>query len=159
MTETTDRLTGLLTDDYLRSDLDMEFQRARRFNRDLSFILIEPVVDDATRADVAYTVLKAVARESTSKLRDIDIAVRWGQQVLIVLPETGRSGAETVEHKIRDSFGQLVFKHPEDGRDISVALRSIVLVFPHDGSDKETLLYLLRDRLQTSGDQSAAPST
>jgi diguanylate cyclase (GGDEF)-like protein len=145
-----DRLTGLMTDQYLRGDLDMEFQRARRFNRELSFILLEPLIDDAARADMLYTVLKGLARSTDALIRDIDIAVRWGQQVLLVLPETGRSGAETVEGKVRENFSQLQFKHPETGAEIAVSVRSVVIVFPHDGADKETVLYNLREGIQSA---------
>lgn len=155
-----DKLTGLITDQYLRGDLDMEFQRARRFNRELAFILLEPFIDDPSRADMLYSVLKALARSADAKIRDIDISVRWGHQVLLVLPETGRAGAETVQSKIAESFGETKFTHPESGREIPVILRSVVCVFPHDGADKETILYNLREGLQSAaqGGSPAAPS-
>jgi len=159
MADTTDRLTGLLADDFLRRELDLECERARRFGRELAFVLVEPAVDDAVRADMTYLVLKTVAREAGLKVRDIDKSVRWGQQVLLLLPETGRAGAETVLQKIVESFGRIVFKHPEDGRVIPVALKTSVLVFPHDGTEKETILYNLREGLQLApGSQTAAPS-
>lgn len=156
----TDRLTGLLTDEYLRDDLDLEFQRARRFKRELSFMLFEPCIGDAASADMAYSVLKSVARQAAPKIRDIDTGVRWGQRILVVMPETGRAGAEVVEKKIRDGFSKLVFKHPETEREVPVKLRSAILVYPQDGADKDALLNNLRERLQAaSSGQSTASTT
>lgn len=138
----------MTTDRYLRGDLDTEIARARRFNRELAFILFEPDIDDPARNDYVYPVLKGLARTIEPTIREIDISVRWGQQVLLVLPETGRAGAETVQAKVSERFAQLKFEHPVSGRDLPVALRSVVLVFPHDGDDKETVLYDLRQKLQ-----------
>ena len=157
-----DRLTGMTTDQYLRSDLDNEIQRARRFNRELAFILFEPCLDDAARSDMLYTILKGLGRTIDPVIRDIDISVRWGQQVLLVLPETGRTGAETVQSKIVEKFTQLTFSHPESGLAVAVDLRSVILIFPHDGSDKETLLYNLREQMQAQAsteDSSAAETS
>lgn len=155
-----DRLTGMTTDQYLRGDLDTEMARARRFNRELAFILFEPYIDDPARNDYLYPVLKGLARTIEPTIRDIDISVRWGQQVLLVLPETGRAGAETVQGKVVERFAQLKFEHPESGRELPVTLRSVVLVFPHDGGDKETILYNLREKVQAKPqeDSPEAPS-
>ena len=155
-----DRLTGMATDQYLRGDLDMEFQRARRFSRELAFILFEPYIDDPARNDHVYPVLKALARSIESAIRDIDISVRWGHQVLLVLPETGRPGAETVQSKVAERFGQLKFTRAESEAELPVLLRSVVLIFPHDGADKETILYNLREKMQAAvqGDAAAEPT-
>lgn len=154
-----DKLTGLLTDEYLRGELDVEFQRARRFSHEVSFILIEPVIRDAARGDILYTVLRALARSTDAMIRDIDVVVRWGQQVLLVLPETGKVGAERVEAKVRENFATVQFKHPETGALIPATLRSVLLVYPHDGADKETVLYNLRERLHEAATQDdPAPS-
>lgn len=155
-----DRLTGMATDQYLRGDLDNEMARARRFNRELAFILFEPCIDEPARNDHLYPVLKGLARTIEPTIRDIDISVRWGQQVLLVLPETGRAGAETVQAKVAERFALLKFEHAESGRELLVTLRSVVLIYPHDGGDKETILYNLRERVQSlpQGGSSETPS-
>jgi len=156
-TEARDRLTGLFTDQYLRLGLDQEFQRAKRFKRDLSFILSEPVIPEDTRADMLYTVLKALAKTCEARIRQIDTGVRWGQQVLLVLPETGRDGANRVASKIFEHFQRHKFYHPDSGKKIEVALKQVLMVFPQDGADKETILYNLRESLETA--ETTAPES
>jgi PleD family two-component response regulator len=145
----------LHTDHYLRVDLDEEFMRARRFSRDLAFILIEPLIPGEVRADMLYNVLKFLARSCEQRIRQIDKGVRWGQQILLVLPETAREGAERLAQKIRERFEQQAFIHPDTGNDIEVDLKTSILVYPHDGADKETILYNLRESLLDSTE--AAP--
>lgn len=153
-----DKLTGMITDQYLRGDLDTEIQRARRFNRELAFILFEPFIDDPARADHLYPVLKGLGRTIEPLIRDIDVSVRWGQQVLLVLPETGRAGAETVQSKVTEKFSLLKFTHTDSDRALPVSLRSVVLVFPTDGGDKETLLYNLRENIKPQVEEESTPS-
>jgi diguanylate cyclase (GGDEF)-like protein len=153
-TDAKDRLTGLYTEDYLRVGLDQEFMRSRRFNRELAFILLEPVIPQEVRADMLYAVLKFLAKSCEAQTRQIDTGVRWGQQVLIVLPETAREGADRVAAKVREHFKQQVFTHPDTQQPITVVLKIVVMVFPEDGPDKETILYNLREQIQ----QVEAPS-
>lgn len=154
-----DRLTGLFTEEYLRLGLDQEFMRARRFNRELSFILLEPVIPNEVKADMLYAVLKYLAKSVEAQTRQIDTAVRWGQQALVVLPETAREGAERVADKIREHFGHQVFSHPDSGNVIPVTLKIGMLVFPKDGPDKETILYNLRENLQAEEAAGQAPAS
>lgn len=148
MSEGKDRLTGLFTEDYLRVGLDQEFMRSRRFNRELAFILLEPAIPAEVRADMLYAVLKFLAKSVEAMTRQIDTGVRWGQQILVVLPETGNEGAGRVADKIREHFRQQTFTHPDTGAAIEVGLKSVLLVFPQDGPDKETILYNLREAIQ-----------
>ncbi|MBM3461463.1 MAG: diguanylate cyclase [Armatimonadetes bacterium] len=145
-----DRLTQLYTEEYLRMGLDQEFMRSRRFSRDLAFILLEPVIPAEARADMLYAVLKFLAKSVEAQTRQIDTGVRWGQQILVVLPETVRDGADRVGEKIGEHFARHTFTHPDSGVVIPVGLKVTVLVFPTDGSDKETILYNLRENIQAA---------
>ena len=57
-----DNLTNLLHEEYLEEGLEDEMSRARRFGRDLSLLLLEPIIPEKLKPDMLYVVLKALAQ-------------------------------------------------------------------------------------------------
>jgi diguanylate cyclase (GGDEF)-like protein len=94
-----DQLTGCFNRAYAIESLGSELQRARRSGRPLSIMMFD--VDSLKRVNDTYghltgdALLAAVAGEVTTTLRASDIKCRWGgDEFLIILPDTPRSGAE-----------------------------------------------------------------
>src|SRR5262249_8889448 len=94
-----DQLTGCFNRAYAIESLGSELQRSRRTGRPLSVMMFD--VDQLKHINDDYgnltgdAVLAAVAGQVTATLRASDIKCRWGgDEFLIILPDTPRSGAE-----------------------------------------------------------------
>jgi len=94
-----DQLTGCFNRAYAIESLGSELQRSRRSGRPLSVMMFD--VDQLKRINddhghlMGDTLLAAVAGQVTATLRASDIKCRWGgDEFLIILPDTPRSGAE-----------------------------------------------------------------
>ncbi len=143
-----DNLTNLLHEEYLEEGLEDEMSRARRFGRDLSLLLLEPVIPEKLKPDMLYVVLKALARLSAKTTRQVDVGVRWGQQLLYVLPETSDEGARVASGKIAEAFGKQSFTEPNTGETFAGRIRASVVVYPREIEDRKALLENLRDNLK-----------
>ncbi|MHB2017003.1 MAG: diguanylate cyclase [Candidatus Xenobia bacterium] len=142
-----DRLTQLYTEEYLEEGFDAELTRARRYKHPLSLILLEPDIPEEFKADRLYASLKILARLAESQTRVMDIGIRWGQQILLVLPETPRDGAVRVVEKIRGAYENHALLKNDPDIKFPIRLRASVKAFPDHGQEKEQLLALLRDTM------------
>ncbi len=101
-----DQLTGLYNRRYLDEVLYKEIERTKRYNHDLSFIMID--IDHFKRVNDEYghqkgdEVLSNVSRIITESTRINDSVFRYGgEEICVVLPETNISNALIVAEKIR----------------------------------------------------------
>lgn len=101
----TDSLTGLYNRHKLNEVLETEVERARRYGRPLSLLMID--LDDLKRINDTHghlagdEVLKSLARIIRSRLRRVDIATRFGgDEFVIILPEADLNEARTVADRI-----------------------------------------------------------
>ncbi|MBL1271459.1 MAG: two-component system cell cycle response regulator [Marinobacter maritimus] len=106
---TTDQLTGLLNRRAMHHLLEKEHARARRYGTRYSLILGDldrfKLVNDRYGHNVGDIVLQETARRLGSQMRAQDVLCRWGgEEVLMLLPETGLEGAMQVAEKIRLSL-------------------------------------------------------
>ncbi len=145
-----DKLTQLYTEEYLGEGLDAELTRARRYKHPLSFILLEPDIPDENRADRLYPSLRILARIAEQQTRSMDVGVRWGQQILLILPETPVDGAGKVVDKIREAYENHTLLKDDPDIKFPIQLKASVRAFPDHGQEKEGLLSLLRDSLTAS---------
>src|SRR5450756_393413 len=85
----TDELTGMFNYRYLQQRLDDEIERARRYGRSLSLLMLD--ADDFKKfndthghlaGDVALTEIGEVLRDS---VRDIDVACRYGGEEFAIV--------------------------------------------------------------------------
>ena len=72
----TDKLTNLVHESELESQIEYELQRARRYAWDLSFILAEPVIPDGASADMNYPALRRLALTAKQIMRSVDKGIR-----------------------------------------------------------------------------------
>jgi diguanylate cyclase (GGDEF)-like protein len=103
---TTDRLTGALCYHYLRLRLEEELERAARYNRPLSLVLVD--IDDLRGVNDRYGwpagdfVLAQVAAVLMGGARMVDRVGRWaGGSFAMVLPETGVGAAFGLAERMR----------------------------------------------------------
>lgn len=159
MAQGKDVLTGLNNEAYLRTELDNELARARRFGREVGLLLLEPALPPEERGDMGYTALKVLARHVGENTRVIDEGVRWGHQIVVVLPETARDGVAVVEGKVRAAFESHEFKNVTTGEPFHALLASAILVYPSDGTDKMVLLEQLRTRMLSQAEGPSEPAS
>lgn len=144
-----DRLTKLYSEKYLKVGLDNEVDRAKRFSRELSLLLLSVELPQKLKQDMQYRVLKQLGGFIKMYTRKIDIGVRYSDSVLVILPETPLEGAKTAGVKIKEQLEKHIFIHTnEQGEEhkFNVAVSIRIAVYPHNGSDRLTLLdYLKKD--------------
>ncbi len=102
----TDELTGLYNRRYFLERWQWEYDRATRYQRDLSCLMIDvdgfKQVNDFLGHDAGDAVLKHVAQELRTQLRQADILARFGgDEFIVALPETSLAQATAVAEKLR----------------------------------------------------------
>jgi diguanylate cyclase (GGDEF)-like protein len=108
---TTDYLTGMINRRAMISLLEQEFKRIKRSGEDSSIILIDldhfKQVNDRFGHEMGDKLLMYVSQTLRSMLRDQDAVARWGgEEILILLPGTEKTGAKEVAEKIRLHFAE-----------------------------------------------------
>jgi len=148
----TDELTGMFNYRYLQQRLDDEIERARRYGRSLSLLMLD--ADDFKSfndthghiaGDVALAELGAVMRSS---VREIDIVCRYGgEEFSVILPETDSEGAFVVAEKIRENIATHLFADADGNRLVNITVSVGLATFPGGAPDKESLLRQADDAL------------
>ncbi len=105
---TVDGLTGLLNARAARARLAEVFAKALASNMAMSVIMFDidhfKKVNDTYGHEVGNEVLRYLATTARKKLRDTDIAGRYGgEEFIVVLPNTPASGAFDVAQRLRRS--------------------------------------------------------
>lgn len=114
---TQDSLTGLLNRGAFDHHLALEFDRSRRYRRPLALVMIDidyfKAVNDRYGHVTGDRVLSAVGQQFKSTLRTCDIAGRYGgEELAVVLPETGLEGAFLAAERARVAIEDLVVHDP-----------------------------------------------
>jgi two-component system, cell cycle response regulator len=141
----TDGLTGVWNRRYLQLTLTKEIERAQRFGRPLSVLLMDidhfKLVNDAHGHQVGDEVLVELTRRTMSTIRgQIDSLARYGgEEFIVVLPETPSDGAKVVADKILAVIRHRPFVEDADtGVPLTVSIG--VAAFPEDGSTADELV-------------------
>ncbi|MBI4687377.1 MAG: sensor domain-containing diguanylate cyclase [Nitrospirae bacterium] len=146
----TDGLTGLNNHRTFYEILGMELRRSRRYNRNLSLLMID--IDDFKKFNDTYghqagdAILKRLADVLLKNLRAIDSAARYGgEEFAVILPETPLDAAAAIAERIRDEASRSLCISRDEGLCITVSLG--VSVFPEDSIDKDGLIKAADDAL------------
>lgn len=118
-----DPLTGLHNRRMFEERMGHEFERARRYGRPLSVLMLD--VDDFKKINDRYghhwgdVVLQAVARVMGERTRKSDISARYGgEEFILMLPEIALEGAMQAAEKLRQEIASLKFD-PDSGPSFS----------------------------------------
>jgi two-component system, cell cycle response regulator len=156
----TDPLTGLWNYRYLRESLRREVERASRFGRMLTVLVLDldhfKEVNDTYGHTAGDAVLGEFARRVRLGLREVDVAFRQGgEEFVVLLPETDAYGGAIVAERLgaairdipvpidsrrTDAAGRLVDRIP-----ISVSIG--IAVYPEHGGTAQQVLDAADDAL------------
>jgi len=152
-----DDLTGLFNRRHFFDNLEKEIQRARRYRRVFSLLMLD--LDDFKgyndthghlRGDEA---LKEVARLLLANSRRADVVGRFGgEEFVVLLPEINKQGAAVVAEKMRAAVEQYSFfgREIQPGGRLTVTLG--LVTYPVDSEDGLELVDLA-DRALYAGKQ------
>ena len=140
---TIDGLTGLNNHRTFQERLEVEIDRAKRFGKELSLLLLD--IDYFKRLNDTYghrtgdEVLKRVACRLTESMRNIDFTARYGgEEFVVILPETPLEGALFSAERLRKAMMHHIFKTGTD--EISLTVSIGVATYPGDASQREDLI-------------------
>ncbi|OHD55633.1 MAG: hypothetical protein A2Y33_13440 [Spirochaetes bacterium GWF1_51_8] len=138
-----DELTGLYNHRFLREFLWKETKRSLRYHKSFTIVIID--IDDfeeinSTNGYLAGNeILQFVSKGLETNMRIEDIAARYGgDEFVLILPETPKSGALSFCRRIKElvEAGEVQY----GDRIIKVELSMGFASFPDDSSDPVTLL-------------------
>lgn len=131
----TDGLTGLYNHRHFRDHLQKEFDRASRYKLPLSCMIFD--VDDFKKLNDTYghlagdRVLKEIAERTMKCVRKSDLLARYGgEEFVLVMPQTGRDGAEVEGERIRAIIADSAFQGIADEHRVTIS--GGVSVLDHD---------------------------
>lgn len=116
----TDELTSLPNRRAVMRRLEEEIERARRYDRYLSLVILDldhfKTVNDTHGHTTGDQVLIATADAMDKVIRDLDLAGRMGgEEFAVILPETDLAGAHTMADRMRLEIGRRTHEAPGGG--------------------------------------------
>ena len=139
----TDPLTGAGNFRHLTATMAKEVERATRFNRPLSLLMLDldhfKQVNDTQGHAFGDAVLREFARRLAGCLREVDVVARYGgEEFVVVLPETAAEGASAVAARIVDAVRKEPFRAGGHTRTVTVSVG--VASFPDHGRTASELM-------------------
>lgn len=110
----TDPLTGLGNYRLLSTTLSREIERAQRFNRPLSVLMLDldhfKLVNDQHGHPRGDAVLRELSMRLQEQLREVDVPARYGgEEFAVILPETDEAGAVALTQRIGHALRSELF--------------------------------------------------
>jgi diguanylate cyclase (GGDEF)-like protein len=159
--EAKDQISGTLSKKRAADSLELELQRARRYNHQLALLLIAidgfPELVKNFGINEGKRILLRVSEIIAESIRGGDMALRHGEdQFSVILPETPLNGAMVVAERIRR--GVEVTKIETDlGIKLKVTASIAIAMFPDDAITNRDLTVLaegvLKKCLEEGGDR------
>jgi two-component system cell cycle response regulator len=139
----TDELTGLWNYRYFQMSLGKEIERAARFGRPLALLMLD--IDHFKRVNDEHghqrgdAVLAELATRVRTEIREVDALARYGgEELVLILPETGEDGAAHIADRICHVVRHLPFTG--NGEPLYVTVSIGAAVFPANGMTGATLV-------------------
>ncbi len=126
---------GIANNRYFMLQLDQEIQRASRFNKPFSMIMLDiddfKIFNDTYGHQVGDFVLIELAARVKTVIRDIDMFARYGgEEFTVLLPETDAAGGVRTAERIRSAIADKFFEGELAKEPLKVAVTVGVASFP-----------------------------
>ncbi|PCJ17099.1 MAG: hypothetical protein COB02_14685 [Candidatus Cloacimonadota bacterium] len=113
---TVDGLTGLYVRSFFDVQINKEFARAKRYNGELGYLMSDidhfKNFNDTYGHAVGDHVLRIVSDQIKKSIRDVDVAARYGgEELCVILPNTGKEGSIMIAERIRKNIEDLRIPH------------------------------------------------
>ncbi len=138
-----DSLTGLYSRGFFETSLEREIARAKRYHAELTLLFLD--LDDFKSVNDTYghlvgdTVLKQVSQIIMGEIRAEDTAARYGgEEIIVILPETGKTKALISGERIRRKVKDLAME--QDGHPLRVTLSGGLATYPIDAQASADLI-------------------
>lgn len=140
----TDDLTGLYNSRHFGQLVESEFQRAQRYQTELSLVFLDldhlKGINDVHGHLVGSRMLSELGRLIARNIRDCDRAARYGgDEFVIILPQTGKQQALSMAEKLLDLMRSTDF-FSDDNQEIRLTASFGVATYPQDGASRTELL-------------------
>ncbi len=134
-----DDLTGLATHGAFKERIEREFQRATRYRRPLSLLMVDvdyfKHYNDSFGHPAGDRLLRRVGRMVAGELRRVDFGARYGgDEFAVILPETPKTAAAVVAERIRCSIEKHPFLHRQSQPLGRVTVSIGVATYPEDAA-------------------------
>jgi two-component system cell cycle response regulator len=131
-----DGLTQVHVKRYLLESLDKELMRARRHQRDLSFLMLDidhfKKINDVHGHLAGDYVLKEVARLIQQRIRRDEVLARYGgEEFAVILPETTLEGACALAEGLREKIEQSRFVFQGETIRVTISIGAAMLIEDH----------------------------
>ncbi len=140
-----DALTSIHNYRFFKEILDNEIKRHKRYERNLSFLLID--IDDFKSINDTYghltgdIVLKEIAELLSETVRSCDFLARYGgEEFAVILPETSEKEALILGKRIVSIIENHKFKSIEDEPIIKISVTVGLTSFPRSASNLQQLI-------------------
>jgi diguanylate cyclase (GGDEF)-like protein/putative nucleotidyltransferase with HDIG domain len=163
----TDPLTGLPNRRSMFVHLSRELARADRLKRQMALIVMDldgfKTINDTYGHHIGDRALREMSLALQGTLRPYDLCVRYaGDEFIVVLTDCSREGAELKRAELQERIGQIEIE-VRSGKRLRLAASAGAAVFPHDGTDYETLLAeadhrMYRDKALRRGHMPSRPA-
>lgn len=141
----TDELTHIYNRRHFQNMLEMEWRRAKRFNRFISLLMID--VDHFKNYNDTYghlegdQVLKTIAQILADHVREVDTVARYGgEEFSIILTHTDAQDALQVAYKLCQRVAEHPFRDESKNIDTPVTVSIGVATYPDDAVNMEDLI-------------------
>jgi two-component system, cell cycle response regulator len=134
-----DGLTQVHVKRYLLEALDKELMRARRHQRELSFLMLDidhfKKINDVHGHLAGDYVLKEVARLIQQRIRRDEVLARYGgEEFAIILPETTLEGACALAEGLREKIEESRFVFQGETIRVTISIGAAILAEDHRAS-------------------------
>jgi two-component system, cell cycle response regulator len=141
----TDGLTELNNYRFFQQRLSIELNRAQRFSRPLSLIMLDlddfKAYNDIYGHQIGDQALRKLARLLQRSSRSYDLVARYGgDEFVIILPETTKKLAAEVAERIRGAVERAAIEGEGPALDGHFTASLGVASFPEDATDKGELI-------------------
>ena len=148
----TDYLTSLYNRRYFMKRLKVEIERAQRYERLLSILLIDidhfKEYNDNFGHQQGDMLLQIISEYFTVSVRKSDLVGRYGgEEFIVIMPEAGKENAGELAERIRSDVESGAFHKKSENFQGAITVSIGVAEFPTDGGDLDTLFTVVDNAL------------